>query len=59
MTNAERFQQALQTIFSATPEQVERVNQQAEEDYKAFGRQEIRDERAKARAVRAPRRRKP
>ena len=52
MTNAERFQQALQTIFSATPEQVEQVNQQAKDDYAAFGRKELREDRAKERKAR-------
>ncbi|MCY4482572.1 MAG: hypothetical protein OXC12_06830 [Spirochaetaceae bacterium] len=51
MTNAERFQKALQTIFSTPPEQVEQINQQAKDDYAAFGRQEIREDRAKQRTA--------
>lgn len=52
MTNAERFQNALQSILSTPPEKVEEINRQAEADYKAFGRQEIRQDRAKRRKAR-------
>ena len=48
MTNAERFQKALQTILSTTPETVEQINQQAKDDYAAFGRREVKEERANA-----------
>lgn len=49
MTNAERFQKALQTIISTPPEQVEQINQQAKDDYAAFRRREVKEERATAR----------
>ena len=49
MTDAERFQKALQTIFSTPPEKVEQIDQQAKEDYAAFGRQEVKEARAAAR----------
>ena len=52
MTEAERFQKALQTILSPPPEQVEQINQQAKEDYAAFGRQEVKEARAAARRSR-------
>ena len=49
MTNAERFQKALQAILSTPPDQVEQINQQVKDDYAAFGRQEVRQERKAAR----------
>ena len=49
MTDAERFEKALQTILSTPPEQVEQINQQAKDDYAAFGRREVREERKVAR----------
>ena len=49
MTNAERFQKALETILSTPPEQVEQINQQAKDDYAAFGRREVREDRKAAR----------
>ena len=52
MTNAERFEKALQAIFSMPPERVEQINRQAKDDYSAFGRQELREDRAKKREVR-------
>ena len=52
MTNAERFQKPMQTIFSVSPKQVEKVNRQDEADYFAFERQEVREDQAKKRSVR-------
>lgn len=49
MTNAERFQKALQTILSTPPDQVEQINQQAKDDYAAFGHQEVKEERTAVR----------
>ena len=38
MTDAERFEKALQAIFAVPPEQAAEINQQSESDYSAFGR---------------------
>ena len=56
MTNAERFEQALRSILSTPPEKVEEINRQVEADYKAFGRQEVKEARAAARRSRKSKR---
>ena len=50
MTDAERFQKAMQAILSVPPKEVEEINRQVAADYSAIGRQELKEDRAKRRA---------
>lgn len=52
MTDAERFEKALRTMFAVPPDQVEQINQQVKADYSAFGRREVREDREAARRSR-------
>ena len=46
MTDAERFQKAMQAIFSVSPERAEEIKCQIEAEHAGVGRQEIREGRA-------------